>query len=154
MTAELLSWLDWEWSGKKYCLLFFIPTWGNDVIWLYIFFKWVETTNEIKICFISMSLCLWNPLEQWKNWLFRVYRELNYPFIIHLSRSLSNNQQYNGKYPRFFFVAHLLGSPFRSGFHCCFSYFFLATETALPKFTLHWFFRQLPKLLGTIISIG
>ena len=29
-------------GGFKY--VFFIPTWGNDPIWL-IFFKWVETTN-------------------------------------------------------------------------------------------------------------
>ena len=26
-------------------LFMFIPTWGNDPIWL-IFFKWVETTNK------------------------------------------------------------------------------------------------------------
>ena len=27
----------------------FTPTWGNDPIWL-IFFRWVETTNELKFC--------------------------------------------------------------------------------------------------------
>ena len=27
-------------------ILFFIPTWGNDPIWLLIFFRWVETTSS------------------------------------------------------------------------------------------------------------
>ena len=38
----------------------FTPTWGNDPIWL-IFFKWVETTNQIyiRIYVIVASSCWW-----------------------------------------------------------------------------------------------
>jgi len=40
--------------------LIFIPTWGNDPIWL-IFFKWIETTNKIRYivyckCVITQSM--------------------------------------------------------------------------------------------------
>ena len=49
-TEELIpeiSWYTWKpiWLGGGFKYVFmFIPTWGNDAIWL-IFFKSVETTN-------------------------------------------------------------------------------------------------------------
>ena len=36
---------NWLVGGVKYFFIF-TPTWGNDPIWL-IFFKWVETTNQL-----------------------------------------------------------------------------------------------------------
>ena len=33
-------------GGGFKCFFIFTPTWGNDPIWLYIFFKWVEPTRK------------------------------------------------------------------------------------------------------------
>ena len=46
--------------------LIFTPTWGNDQIWL-IFFRWVETTDQITLATFSGTLgCFWlfNTLEE------------------------------------------------------------------------------------------
>ena len=47
--SMLQSWSRWWFD---ICFIF-IPTWGNDPIWL-IFFKWVETTNQILIWISSI----------------------------------------------------------------------------------------------------
>ena len=35
----------------------FTPIWENDPIWL-IFFRWVETTNQIYSCFLDVEFCI------------------------------------------------------------------------------------------------
>ena len=40
----------------------FIPTWGNDPIWL-IFFKWVETTNQFWGWFVKWHRCLYISVD-------------------------------------------------------------------------------------------
>ena len=51
----LYQFVEGKWIAGWWFQIFFIftPTWGNDLIWL-IFFKWVETTNQIAGCYFEM----------------------------------------------------------------------------------------------------
>ena len=78
-----------------------IPTWGNDPIWLIIFFKWVETTNQLSTrnnCVIHVFKSVWK-----KHSLHKCDRNLQSglnPDEIRISFSIMPVWQ-------FFFILHL-----------------------------------------------
>ena len=55
-------------SHSRWCFqifFIFIPTWGDDPLWL-IFFRWVETTNQHLIClWKKLEIQIWSDLSVW-----------------------------------------------------------------------------------------
>ena len=66
----------WHWKSRIFprwwfqAFFIFAPIWGNDQFWL-IFFRWVETTNQL----VDRHYSLKPPFEPGKNpWLVGLYR--------------------------------------------------------------------------------